>query len=341
MKNILFLILVSLFLPTTLFASEPCATATTGTEGSVPHKVELKSSPSATARVEVPVTNKVKFKNSAFTTTSSTHGVNHGSTIKWIKVLNNYADLIGAAASLSAVLAALYLGSWRDIRRKPRIKLFFNENKSYPYFHKLSFGSFDKSIDFEGHKIDILIPGFNARIKVANKGKSTARNVQARIEKIEFKKHNEISAPTTYYHPTKVKWSGESTWNPIDIVPQSHFFLDIFHAINLTSDEIAAFNEQELKKQKIDLDFDLLKDIVKEDVKPDEEAYWNVWVDSPHSRGVPSRYYFQGDIIIYFVINSENCDPLKFEALIAWTLKDWNDPNIKIRIANDYINNDG
>lgn len=320
MKTILFLIGFSLLSPTFLLPLQARQTGTTGAEVPVINKVELKSAPS--------------------TTSSMTHGKLLDSAIKLIDILNNYARLIGAAASLCAVLVALYLGSWKEIRRKPKLKLFFKENNLYPYFHKLSFGSFNASIDFDGRIIDILIPGFNVRIKVANEGKTTAKNVQARIEKIEFKNQNKISAPTTYYHPTKVKWSGESTWNPIDIVPQSHFFLDIFHAINLSSDEIASFNEQELINQKINIDSDLLKDIVRKDVKPDEEIYWNVWVDSPHSRGVPSRYYFQGDIVIYFIINSENCDPLKFEALINWTLKAWNEPIIKIRMGKDYINND-
>jgi hypothetical protein len=321
MKTILFLISFNLLLPAFLLAEPSRVTGTT-------------------AGIETPITKKVDLKSSPSTTDSTTHSIILDSAINFLDVLNKYARLIGAAASLCAVLVALYLGSWREIRRKPKLGIYFNENKSYPYFHKLSFGSFNTRIDFEGNKIAILIPGFNIRVKVANEGKSTAKNVQARIEKIEFKNQNNIAAPTTYYHPTKVKWSGESTWDPIDIVPQSHFFLDIFHSINLSSQEIASFTERELIKQKINFDSALLVDIVKQDIKPDEEIYWNVWVDSPDSRGVPARYYFQGDIVIYFIVNSENCEPLKFEALVNWTMEAWNEPNVKIRMINAHINND-
>ncbi len=320
MKSILFLVGISLLLPAILLAQHTKSTGTT--------------------IVEIPIAFNGELKSDLSTTSIIPHRELPHAAIKLLDVLNRYAELIGAAASLFAVLVALYLGSWREIRKKPILMLYFSEEKLYPYFHKLSFGSFNTIIDFSGQKINILVPGFNARIKVANKGKSTAKNVQARIVKLEFKNQNKTSAPTTYYHPTKVKWSGESTWDPIDIVPQSHFYLDIFYAINSTSDEIVSFNEQELRKQKLKIDSDILKDIVKNDIVPDEEIYWNVWVDNPQSRGVPARYYFQGEITIYFIINAENCDPLKFEALIKWTQKDWNEPNIKIRIDKNYINND-
>jgi hypothetical protein len=248
--------------------------------------------------------------------------------------------LLSAVASLCAVLVALYLGSWRELLRKPKLRILFNENKSYPYFHKLSFGSFNTDIEFSGQKINILIPGFNARVKIANEGKSTAKKVQARIEKIEFKRNNQTIAPTTYYHPTTIKWSGEPTWDSIDIVHESYFFLDLFHAINYSLDEIASFNEIELRKQKIPLDSSVLKDIISKYVKPDGDIYWNVWIDNPQFRGVPARYYFQGDMVLHFIVNSENCAPLKFEALISWSVANWSEPDIKIRTGGKYINDD-
>lgn len=320
MKTILFLMIIYFLLPAHLLA----VTGGTGT----------------TAKIIIPMTEKAVLKSAPSTTNSSAHCTFFNTAIEFKEVLDIYARLIGAAASFCAVLVALYLGSWREKLRKPKLKIYFNENKAYPYFHKLSFGSFNTNIDLDGGKILILIPGFNLRVKIQNTGKSTAKNVQARIEKIEFKNQNNIAAPTTYYHPTKVKWSGESSWRPVDIVPQSHFFLDIFHSINLSSHEIASFTEQELINQQVEFDSGLLKDIIKKDVKPDEEIYWNVWVYRPDSRGVPARYYFQGDIVIYFTTNSDNCEPLKFEALVNWTIKTWNEPSVKIRMANAFINND-
>lgn len=120
------------------------------------------------------------------------------------KVLNtDYGNLISALASFCAVLAALYYGSWREMLRKPKLKLYFNENKLYPYFHNLSFGIFDTGIEMNGLKVVIHKPGINVRVKVANEGKSTGNKVQARIEKIEFINQNNVLESTTYYHPTR------------------------------------------------------------------------------------------------------------------------------------------
>ncbi len=252
--------------------------------------------------------------------------------------LNNYASLISASVALFAALVALYLGDWRQRLNKPKLKISFNENKKYPYFQTLNFQAFKLPINIDGQITDLYCPGFNARLRVDNTGKSTAKNVQAKVEKIEFYENGNKIAPTRHYHPTTVKWSGEREWKPVDIVPNSHFFLDVFYAKNETSTEIFNFNNTKLKHYNINLQDELLKEIIEQDLQPSEEVYWNVWVDNSYDRGLPSKYSIQGEIIIYFIINADNCSPIKFESIVNWSFMNWNQPQLRIRYKNKFIN---
>lgn len=187
--------------------------------------------------------------------------------IPW-NTLIKYAPLLTAFATLFAALVALYLGSWRDILRKPKLKLYFSEKKEKPYFHKLAFGEFPEPIDFVGQFIYFSKPGFNARVKIYNKGKTTAKNVLARVEKINLK-NSKIDSEEVY-HPTTVKWSGENQWGSVDIVPKSHFFLDVFWSKNENSDEIIDFN---YKKYRQVVDRDMVASILNDSIIPSEEIY--------------------------------------------------------------------
>jgi len=257
-----------------------------------------------------------------------------------LKILNKYASLISAFGALFAALIALYLGDWKNRLQRPKLQLSFNENKQYPYFHNLSFEPFGTPIDIHGQITDIYCPGFNARVKIVNNGKTTAKNVEARVEKIEFFKNNVTISPTRFYHPTAIKWSGEKDWEPVDIVPESHFFLDLFWSKNEASSEIYSFNEARIKHYGIDLRSKLLKEIIDKDIQPSQEVYWNVWVDNSYERGLPRKYDIQGDIYIYFIVNAENCVPIKFEAIVSWSFDTWNSPDIKIRMGKKFINKD-
>ncbi|MFC1819773.1 hypothetical protein ACFLZG_01630 [Thermodesulfobacteriota bacterium] len=121
---------------------------------------------------------------------------------------------------------ALYLGTWRESLRKPILKVCFDESGKEPYTHKISFGLL-KEINLSGQILRINIPGFNSRVLIYNDGKSTAKNVLSRVEKIELYQNRTLEK-TLYYHPTRIKWSGEPVqvqdWNPVDIPPKSHFF---------------------------------------------------------------------------------------------------------------------
>jgi hypothetical protein len=180
-------------------------------------------------------------------------------------------------------------------------------------------------LDFNGENIQFSFPGFNARVKIINDGETTAKKVQARIEKIELF-HKEINlTETLFYHPTALKWSGEPDFDPVDIMPDSFFFLDLFYSINETSNEIMSYN----KKLCEGIDQEII-DIFIKNINPSNEIYWNVWVNNPHNRGIHHKYYFEGEIVLFIIINAENCDPIKFKAKILWNQLQWNCPEIEI-----------
>jgi hypothetical protein len=110
--------------------------------------------------------------------TSSKHS--KSTDLNMLNEINKYADLISASVLLLTVFVMLYLGVWREKLQKPKLQLCFNQNKLYPYFQKLSFGSFERPVEISNKRIDIISkPGFNARVKIKNIGKSTAKRVQA------------------------------------------------------------------------------------------------------------------------------------------------------------------
>lgn len=155
-------------------------------------------------------------------------------------------------------------------------------------------------------------------------GKSTAKKVQARVEKIELC-HNE-EKETHFYHPTILKWSGEYGYDFVDIIPKSYFFLDVFYAINETIEEVIDFNYNDFRRE---IDKDTLEKIVKK-INPIDDVYWNVWVDNSYDRGIPKKFYHNGLIVIHIIVNAENCSPMRLEVNINWDQDKWKNPNVKV-----------
>jgi len=250
-------------------------------------------------------------------------------------ILKEYGPLFPAIATLIAALVALYLGDWKARLRRPKLSLSFSQRKQFPYFHKLAFGSYDRPIDYYVETVPIKKPGFNARIKVYNGGETTAKGVRARVERIVFQNKQVSETTEMFYHPTAIKWSGERDWRAVDIPPKSHFFLDVFWSTSERVSDIVAYNHTLYK----DIDVELLREIVRDDIRPLDEAYWNVWVDLSYDRGLPVRYGVQGNIAIHFIVNAENSDPLPFEALIDWSPDTYDCPSIRVRQDGKFINN--
>lgn len=115
---------------------------------------------------------------------------------------------------------------------------------------------------------------------------------------------------------------GKRDFNPVDIPPyKSSVLLDLFYAINLTTEEI--------KKYHVELGENTLKKIF-ENARYPEEIYWNVWIDTSYARGVPIKYTMEGFFELDFIAAAENCKPLKFAVSVEWDRKRWNQPNIKL-----------
>jgi hypothetical protein len=240
----------------------------------------------------------------------------------------DHAALLSAFVTFFSVLVALYLGDWKERLKKPKLSFSFCAEEAF--LRKLSLGHYLPILRYGGYDVDIVKPGLNVRVKIENSGSSTAKNVQARIQKIEFHKDGRQNAPTTHYHPTAAKWSGELQWSPIDIPPKSFFYLDVFFSGNETVKEILSFNLDKLKIIGIEIEQEILERIITQHIKPKQEIYWNVWVEKPYLRGLPSKYIYSGDIHIFFIVNAENCNPISFKAMINWSAENWDKPSIKV-----------
>ncbi|MBI4826081.1 MAG: hypothetical protein HY807_06625 [Nitrospirae bacterium] len=261
----------------------------------------------------------------------------------YLDILNKYASLIGAVGGIFTAITAFIalLFSAKEFWIKPKLKLFYKENKGYPYTHELKFNPYRGVKLYKGKELSLFKPGLSVRLYVYNKGNATAKKAQAMIEKIEFLTEDgsgEVS-PTRYYHPSKVKWSGEINnlpdYSPVDIIPKSFYFLDIFFAINETKEAVYNVN----KRFYGFLPDDTLMSWIAEN-QIEDDIFWNVWIMNPEERGVPSKHYEEGMIKIHFIINAENSDPLRFIAHINWSKEKWNKPDIKIKQGKYYIDED-
>jgi len=252
----------------------------------------------------------------------------------WVSTLSTLGALVKEyilpAGSFVAAGIALWLGDLKSRWNKPKLVIRFNPSNE-PYFHKLSIGTYAPLIERHGRRHEIFRPFFNSRIMVFNDGKSTAKKVLARVEKIEFAKgRSAIPDYVLHYHPTAIKWSGERFCSPVDIVAQSHFFLDLFWSKSDTIDAIFTFNMDLYKKRNIDILEEELMEILVDDIIPKEEACWNIWANFSFPRGIPVVNRHEGYIGIYIVINGENCNPIRIKANIEWYALKWNNPTISI-----------
>jgi len=249
----------------------------------------------------------------------------------YLNVFINWCEKHIGFITFLAVLVALLLGLKENIINflfKPNLKLYFEDNND-PYCHKISFEEFENEIEFCDDKFYFQRPGFNSRIKIANEGRTTAKNVQVYVERVElYDLQDNLIKPPLHYHPTKIKWSGEMNWSPVDIISDSHFFLDVFWCRNETLEEIVEFN-YETFEEKIE------KDIITEFLTYEyysNNIFWNIWVESPAKRGIPQIYQHEGMIDVFFIINAENTSVLKFKANIKWSKSNWDRPEIKFYI---------
>ena len=258
-----------------------------------------------------------------------------GNLPNWVSTV---IPITAAAASLISALVALYLGYFKERWRRPILELRFKEGSKEPFWHRLSFDAYNYPVPYQEGFL-LYRSGVNVRVKVKNTGQTTAKKVQARIEKIELTdKANETKF--YYYHPTAIKWSGEEKWNAVDIVYGSHFFLDLFYSINETAEEVISWNYNIQRNRGSDIEKSTLEDVVRKGLKPPETIYWRVWVDKPENRGLKREYVDEGSIKAHFILNAEDCEPLRFLANIVWNRENWTHPQIQIVQKDKIINYD-
>lgn len=248
--------------------------------------------------------------------------------------LTALCTLIIAALAFLTILFTVYLEFIKPRRIRPILLPFFNEDGKYPYFRKIGFARYSQQpLNFRGEEVFLHRPGFNARIKIFNDGKSLAKGVQAKVEKIEINNNDRSNPITYYYHPTVIKWSGERSHDPVDIIPKSHFFLDLFWSINETHETVINFNYQDLQQE---IEKEIIEEWVQK-INPVEDVYWNVWVDTSFERGIHSKFRNEGEIIIHITINAENCDPIKIKITVDWEIEKWNQPKIRVLHKNKWV----
>ncbi|TSA27847.1 hypothetical protein D4R71_01500 [bacterium] len=239
------------------------------------------------------------------------------------KILN----WITALSTLSAVLASLYLGYWKEKFQKPKLKIEFSESK--PYIQKIAFEPYNKFLLLYNAKLLIYRPGINVRIKVKNRGKTIARDVNARLEKIEFYS-SDTTLDTKFYHPTDIKWSGQKGWKEVNIAPKSFFFLDALWVKNETLYEVYNFNYQRYRNQNLNINEEVLMKALENKIFPNKKIYWNTWVDCSFKRGIPTFYEFEGKFNLHIIINSSNCNPVSLILEINWEKASWDKPIVKV-----------
>ena len=232
----------------------------------------------------------------------------------WIQILGPF--VASAVALLIGLKEQIINFLWR-----PKLEVLFDRQRK-EYYHKISFDPIETIIDpITQTGYTLHQPGFNSRIAIRNKGKTTARKVYAKLIRIDLYDKEKNFVNQIFYHPSQIKWSGERDFAPIDIPSKSQVLLDLIYSINLTTEEIwryhAELGENTLKK-------------ILENARYAEEVYWNVWIDATYPRGVPIKYTMEGYFELDFIAAAENCKPFKFAVSVEWERKNWNQPDIKL-----------
>ena len=230
----------------------------------------------------------------------------------WLQILGPY--FIGSVALFVGLKDIIF-----NFFNRPRIKPQFKPNKE-EYCHKILFNPLEEIDDpITGIKYIIRQPGFNSRVAIWNRGKSTAKNVQVRLVDIDVYNKQIKFVKRKVYHPSLVRWSGERTYASIDIPQSSKFYLDLFYSINESNREVYRYHSE------------LGKNILKRVVGSTEysnDIYWNVWIDATYPRGVSQKEIVEGRFKMHFVIYGDNFKPKNFEVQIDWAIDTWNTPNI-------------
>jgi hypothetical protein len=231
----------------------------------------------------------------------------------WVQILGPY--FVGMVALLIGFKDQIL-----NFYRRPRLDMLFDQHQE-EYYHDLLFNALEDIRDPVTYtRYVIRQPGFNSRIFIWNKGKTTARKVQARLVDINIYDKEKKFVKRVVYHPSIIKWSGEREYRPIDIPHKSKFFLDLFYAISETREDILRYYSG--------LEGSTLQRIMG-NAEYSGDVFWNVWIDTSYPRGVPPKYTVEGHFKLNFVVYAENAKSYEFAVSVDWDKQKWNRPDIK------------
>lgn len=256
--------------------------------------------------------------------------------MNFILVFYNWSDQIGilALSSMFSGICAILIAFLDKVSfwyQKPILSISFEDINKPPYGMLLASDPYNQQFIIGNESLLIYKPMFNVRIKIQNIGRETAKHVIAKIERIEFLDfHNNFYKNPIFYHPTTLKWSGESDWTPVDILPNSYHFLDLIRIYNEKNECLIKNNYNFHNKA---LTIEELKSIV-DTIDHEDIIYWNVWVKEPGNRGIPRLIKHEGNIKFYILVYSSNAKPLRICANIKWEANNWNQPNISLKELN-------
>ncbi|MBM4306303.1 MAG: hypothetical protein FJ123_06145 [Deltaproteobacteria bacterium] len=220
-------------------------------------------------------------------------------------------------------LVALFIGLKDQILnflRRPSLDMLFDQHKE-GYYHELLHNPLEEIHDpVTNTRYVIRQPGFNSRIEIWNRGKTTARKAQARLVDLAIYDNKKNLVKRIVYHPSIIKWSGEKEFHPVDIPGESKFFLDLFYAVSETKEDILRYHRE--------LGESTLRRVIG-DAEYSGDVFWNVWIDTSYPRGVPPKYTIEGHFELNFFVYAENCRPRKFAVSVDWDKQKWNRPDIK------------
>ena len=202
----------------------------------------------------------------------------------WLQIFGPY--FIGSVALFVGLKDIIF-----NFFGRPQIMPLFKESEE-EYYHKILFNPIEEiSDDLAGIKYTIRQPGFNSRLAIWNKGRSTAKNIQVRLVDVNIYNKEMKFVKRKVYHPSLVKWSGERAYGSIDIPRDSKFFLDLFYSINETNKEVLKYHSE--------LGESTLRKIVG-DTEYSNDIYWNVWIDATYPRGVSQKNIIEGRFELNF-----------------------------------------
>jgi hypothetical protein len=231
----------------------------------------------------------------------------------WLQILGPY--FVGLVAFLIGFKDQIL-----NFLRGPRLDMLFDQHEE-GYYHQLLHNPLEEIHDpVTNTRYIIRQPGFNSRVIITNKGKTTARKVEARLVDIIIYDNKKEFVKREVYHPSLIKWSGEKEYHPVDIPRESKFFLDLFYAVSETREDILRYHGE--------LGESTLQRILG-DTKYSGDVFWNAWIDTSYPRGIPPKYTVEGHFELNFIVYAENCKPHKFAVSVDWDKQKWNRPDIK------------